>query len=147
MRPIHRIVPKLPPAAYKTYAVSSPVSTHTRVGTCDEAGCLARAHGWQTAVDETTDLGQRQAHYIRSVAGRRYVERRTEVGLTAFTFEAGQICFATHRVSLQRPEFYTVRGGDWRGNPLGTPARVHSSADSWVDDFATHQERIARAAE
>ena len=141
---MNRIMPQMPAHMYKTYQITSPVSTHFRVGTCDEAGCLAHQHGWQTSVDETTELGQRQAHYIRTTAGRKYVERRTEIGLTAFEFEAGQKCFAEHQVSLERPEFYVVHGGDWRGNPRGD-VRRHSTPDSWVNDFAEHQARIDRA--
>ena len=141
-----RITPQMPASAYKTYQILSPVATHYRTGTCDEAGCLAYQHGWQTNVDEATDLGQRQAHYIRTLCGRRFTERRTELGITAFTFQPGQKCFATHKVPLDRPEFYVVRGGDWRGNPRGE-VRRHSSGDSWVNDFAEHQDRIARAAE
>jgi hypothetical protein len=141
-----RIDPKLPAAAFQTYQIVSPLSTHYRAGTCEEAGCLAHRHGWQTAVDEGTELGQRQAHHIRKVAGRRFTERRTEIGLTAFVFEAGQRCFAEHQVSLERPELYLVRGGDWRGNPR-REVRQHSTPDSWVNDFATHQEQLARAAE
>ena len=93
MRPLNRIQPAAPPQAYKTYQIVSPLSTHFRPGTCDEAGCLAHQHGWQTAVDESTDMGQRQAHYIRKLSGRRFTERRTELGLTAFTFE-GRHCGA-----------------------------------------------------
>jgi hypothetical protein len=46
-------------------------------------------------------------------------------------------------VPLERPELYVVRGGDWRGNPRGE-VRRHSGPDSWVNDFAEHQDRIAR---
>jgi hypothetical protein len=140
---MNRITPVGPVHAYKTYEIVSPISTHYRDGTCDEAGCLAQQHGWKTTVDEATELGQRQAHYIRTQAGRRFLEERTAAGLTDFTFEPGQRCFATHKVPLERPELYVVRGGDWRGNPTGE-VRRHSGADSWVDDFATHQDRIAR---
>jgi len=138
-----RITPQAPPQFYKTYQIVSPISTHYRTGTCEEFGCLAHQHGWQTGVDESTELGQRQAHYIRALSGRRFVERRTEIGLTAFTFEAGQKCFAEHKVPLDRPELYVVRGGDFRGNPRNE-VRKHSGADSWVNDFAEHQDRIAR---
>ncbi len=147
MRPLHRIEPVGPASAYKTYAIASPISTHYRDGTCDEAGCLAHRHGWQTNVDESTDLGQKQAHYIRKQSGRRYTDRKTELGLTAFTFEAGQRCFTTHKVPLDRPEFYAVRGGDWRGNPRGTGTRLHTGPDPWVNDFGTHQDRLKRKLE
>jgi hypothetical protein len=138
-----RLEPAGPVHAYQTYQIVSPISTHFRDGTCDEAGCLAQRNGWRTTVDESTDLGARQAHYIRKQSGRRFTESRTETGLTAFTFEAGQRCFATHKVPLERPELYVVRGGDWRGNPRGE-VRRHSGPDSWVNDFAEHQDRIAR---
>lgn len=139
-----RIVPQVPAHLYKTYEITSPISTHYRTGTCEEAGCLAHQRGWQTSVDESTDLGQRQAHYIRTMSGRRFTERRTELGLTAFLFEAGQKCFAEHKVSLERPELYVVRGGDWRGNPR-REVRRHSGPDSWLNDFAQHQQTIDRA--
>ncbi len=135
-----RIQPKMPAHAYTTYQIAAPVSTHFRAGTCDEAGCLAHRHGWATTVDESTTLGQGQAHYVRKESGRRFVESRTG-GLTTFTFEAGQKCFATHQVPLERPELYIVRGGDWRGNPRGEVTRHRP--DTWVEAFAEHQDQIA----
>ena len=138
---LNRIQPAGPVHAYKTYQLASPISTHYRDGTCDEAGCLPQRNGWRTTVDESTDLGMRQAYYIRKQSGRRYSEARTEAGLTAFTFEPGQRCFAAHKVPLERPELYVVRDGDWRH--LGKP-RQHSGPDAWVNDFAEHQDRIAR---
>lgn len=138
---LNRIQPAGPVQAYKTYQVISPVSTHYRDGTCAEAGCLDHRNGWRTTVDEATDLGARQAQYIRKQSGRRYTEARTEVGLTAFTFEAGQRCFRTHKVPLGRPELYVVRDGDWRR--YGS-ARRFSGPDAFVNDFGDHQDRIAR---
>ncbi len=145
MRPITRITPNLPASAYKTYAITSPISTHFRPATCEEAGCGAYAGGWHTTVDESTELGQRQAYYVRKLSGRRFSEHRNEAGLTVFDFEAGQQCFrsAEHRVSLQRPENFTVLGGDWRGNPLGIQPYKHDRAENWVDDFANHQQKLA----
>jgi hypothetical protein len=138
---VFRIEPKMPAHAYTTYQIASPISTHYRNGTCDEAGCLAHRYGWTTTVDESTTLGQGQAHYIRKTSGRRYVESR-DAGLTTFTFEAGQKCFTTHKVPLDRPELYVVRGGDHRGNPRGE--FTEHRADTWVESFAEHQDRIAR---
>lgn len=138
---VFRIDPLLPVQAYKTYEIRSPIATHFRTGTCDEVGCLAQRNGWRTKVDEMTDLGQRQAHYIRRQSGRKFTEDRE--GVTVFTFPAGQQCFTTHKVPLERPELYIVRGGDWRGNPTRDVYR-HTSPGSWVDDMAEHQDRIAR---
>lgn len=139
-----RIMPLMPAGAYKTYTVLSPVQTHFRPATCAEVDCPPYLHGWRTAVDEATDLGQGQAYYIRSESGRRCTEHRDEAGMTVFTFDAGQRCFASgeHRVRLDRPEHFLVRGGDWRGDPSGHRPYVHASPDDWVEDFALHQQRI-----
>jgi hypothetical protein len=138
MRPLNRIQPALPVQAYKTFEVRRPLATHFRPGTCAEADCPAYERGWTTNVDESTDLGQAQAHYIRKESGRRFREESHPEGMTAFVFEAGQKCFAEHRVPLDRPALYVVRGGDWRGNPL-REFYQHSRPDFWVEDFALHQ--------
>lgn len=138
-----RIDPSLPAAAYKTYQIVSPISTHFRPATCDEVSCPNQANGWRTAVDETADLGQGQAHYIRKDSGRRFAEHRDSAGLTVFEFAPGQQCFAEHKLSLERPERYLVRGGDHRGNPLRVQPVVHTKPEFWVEDFAGHQQYIA----
>jgi len=134
----------LPVTAMRTYAVARPLATHFRPATCEETACPAWLFGWLTKVDESTDLGQRQAHYIRHDKSRRHVETRAEDGLTVFTFEPGQRCFNTvqHKLPLDKPEIYTVRDGDWRGNPTGRVMH-HQSADDWVEDFGEHQDALA----
>lgn len=142
-----RIVPNMPAADYKTYQLLSPRPTHFRPASCAEARCAAHEHGWRSAVDERTDLGAAQADYIRRQAGRSYTETRDAAGLTVFEFGAGQSCFADHQVSLDRAPLYVVRDGDWRGNPRGTTPSYHTRPENWVDDFATHQDRLARLIE
>jgi hypothetical protein len=134
--------PGLPASARKTYQILSPAETHTRKVTCTEADCPYQANGWRSVIDESTELGIRQASYIRHQSGRQFTVL-AEGGLTVFVFEAGQTCFQEHRASLDRPAHYIVRDGDHRGNPLGTAPRVHANSDDWVDDFATHQQGLA----
>lgn len=141
MRPVTRITPALPAQAYKTYRIVSPPDRSVRAA-CEQVGCAAWRSGWDTAVDERTDLGRTQAAYIRTRAGRTFRESRTGEGLTVFRFEAGQRCFADHRT---RPESYLVRGGDWRAN-TGT-IRQHTRPADWVEDFQEHQDRLSRAIE
>ncbi|MEU8362319.1 hypothetical protein AB0C27_40505 [Nonomuraea sp. NPDC048882] len=105
---------------------------------CEQVGCAAWRHGWETKVDEGTPLGQAQAAYIRQQSGRTFREQRTGEGLTAFRFEPGQRCFAEHRT---RPETYLVRGGDWRQN-LGL-IRQHQRPADWVEDFSLHQDGLS----
>jgi hypothetical protein len=138
-----RVTPRLPVAAMKTYAISAPLSTHFHPVTCEEAGCEAYLHGWVSYIDESAELGQRQAHYIRRECGLKFTEERNASGVTEFTFEAGQVCFQSdrHQRRTDRPEKYVVRGGDFRGNPT-RERRVHSGPDPWLDDFATHQDRL-----
>lgn len=140
-----RVTPGLPAGHMKTYGIHSPQATHFRAATCAEVDCPQHLNGWSTAIDEATELGQEQAYYIRNGSGRRYTEDRNKMpGVTVFTFEAGQTCFgsARHQAPLGRPPLFVVRGGDWRGNPTGE-RRQHANAADWVDDFATHQDKLA----
>lgn len=143
MRPVNRLEAKLPTAAMKTYQILAPAASHFRPATCAELDCPAHAHGWRTTLDESTDLGKTQAWYIRNKSRRRFVEDRDQApGLTTFTFEPGQKCFAQHQERLDRPALFVVRGGDWRGNPTGE-SRMHANGDDWVDEFANHQDKLA----
>ena len=151
-----RIPPALPAHAYKTYVIAAPLATHWRGPVpCSEYQCKEYLNGWDTPVDERTDLGQRQAHYIRAESGRRFTEERDDAGLTWFHFEPGQQGFASrtasldhsrHMVRLDREEIFAVRGGDWRGNPARS-SHVHTRAGDWADDFANHQGKLATAYE
>lgn len=77
--------------------------------TCREAKCEQYERGWITVVDERSDKGARQAQYIRTQAGRKFIEFPSEgaslhlqgeiaiaYGLTVFKFFSGQECFRPH---------------------------------------------------
>lgn len=140
-----RMPPAMPAGAYKTFQIVTPLSTHFRAATCAEVDCPAYLNGFRSAFDEATELGQRQAHYVRHDKTRKHVEERTPEGLTAFTFEAGQRCFASseHRVRIERPELFLTRPGDWRGNPTGQRPYRHTSSEFWTEEFAEHQQSLA----
>lgn len=136
-----RLDPQGPVHAYKTYALSSPLTSHTRVATCEEVDCLNYANGWKTVLDVSTGHGQEASRYIAHHSGRRY--RAVQQGDTiTFYFPPGQQCFTEHRLPLHREPLYVVRGGDWRGNPTGERMK-HVRAADWVEDFALHQQRVA----
>ncbi|MGW3025870.1 hypothetical protein [Streptomyces sp. NPDC001221] len=135
---MNRIEPNMPTGAYQTYSITAPPDTAHR-SACERANCQAWRYGWESAIDESTELGQRQAAYIRQQSGRTFREMKTDAGLTVFRFEPHQRCFAEHGT---RPEIYLVRDGDWRGNPTGRQ-RQHTRAQDWVEDFGEHQQRIA----
>lgn len=140
----------VPVQAMQTYSLIRPHGDPQwwQPATCDEVACALHRGGWRTTVDEATALGQQQAHYIRRESGRSFVEHRRPDGLTAFTFDAGQECFASgsHRRPVAREPLYVVRGGDYRGNPLQR-RRVHARPADWVEDFAENQDRIATVRE
>lgn len=140
---MNRIEPAGPASAYKTYRIDTPHDRTERT-TCEEIRCEAWEHGWQSQIDEATALGQQQAAYIRHHSGRTFREQRTAAGLTVFTFERQQRCFADHKT---RPEVYSVRGGDHRGNPAGLRPVRHSRAADWIEDFSEHQHRLAEQIE
>lgn len=136
-RPINRIDPNLPIQAYQTYSITAPRDTLIRAA-CEQVGCAAWRHGWESTIDESTPLGRDQAAYIRQKSRRTFKETRTAAGLTVFRFESGQRCFANHAT---RPELYAVRDGDWRGNPTGR-VRQHQRPADWVEDMGENQLRI-----
>lgn len=131
----------LPASAYQTYHILAPEQSHWRPASCEEVGCLSHRYGWRTRIQ---GLSPQDVHAART-SGRRYTEVKVEEGETYLVFEPGQRCWkaSTHRIRVDRPELYVVRDGDWRGNPTGE-ARQHTP-DGWVNDFAEHQDRIARA--
>ncbi len=143
---MNRVPPILPVTAVKTYSVSSPIQTHRRSATCAEVDCSAWRDGWATRVDPRTELGAGQAYYVRHDRSRRHREEACEDGTVRFVFEPGQRCFRQHSKSLERPELYVVRDGDWRGNPTGR-RRVHRTPGEWVEDFAGHLDEIERLRE
>lgn len=130
--PLHAV------GAYKTFAIRQPSDQAVRTA-CEDAGCLANRYGWETAIDETTDIGRAQASYIRRQSGRDFKESKTAEGLTVFRFAPHQRCFTEHRTA---PQIFGVRDGDWRGNPTGRRF-VHSDPADWVEDFGEHQIAVA----
>ncbi len=141
MQEAFRINPMMPPEAYKTYSMVSPLGSHFRPGTCAEADCPHYLNGWQVRVESLTpDL-----LHAAKTSGRRYSEQRIAEGETYLVFEAGQPCFRSsqHRVRIDRPPLYLVQDGDFRGNPRGTKARMHVRPEHWVEDFAEHQQALA----
>jgi hypothetical protein len=140
-RPLSRITPVGPVGAYKTYGLTMPRQTHTRAATCAEVECAAYGGGWAVTVAAGSD----DEALVRR-AGRHFLPPESQPGgFLRFVFPAGQPCFRsdTHRVPLDRPALYVVRGGDWRGN-TGV-IRHHVSGADWVDDFREHQDKIITA--
>ncbi|MDX3643098.1 hypothetical protein [Streptomyces sp. MB09-02B] len=134
-----RLAAQGPVGAYQTFSVRSRPDGAVRT-VCERVGCEAWRKGWESVIDERTDLGQAQAVYIRQRSGRTFREAKTDAGLTVFRFESGQRCFAEHQT---RPELYLVRDGDYRGNPTGR-RRVHTRAADWVEHM---QEEFGRFGE
>lgn len=131
------------PAAYKTYRIHQGRDT-TVVAACREAGCVQWHHGWDTVIDERTELAAGQALYIRTQSGRTFRESRTDAGWTVFHFEPYQRCFQEHRTQPQR---FAVVGGVGHVNPLGTPPRIHARPEDWVEDCAETLDGIRTAQE
>jgi hypothetical protein len=141
----NRLAPDAGPEHFKTYNWSAPLETHWRRATCEEVDCEQMKYGFVTTVDFSTELGQKQLHYLtQEDKDRRYSMQRTGPFEVKLIYGPGNPCMkrAEHRVPIGRPPLFVVTGGDWRGNPLGTRPLKHKSAEDWVDDFANHQQAI-----
>jgi hypothetical protein len=125
------------PSDYQSYRISFGRDVTVK-GACERVECPAWKFGWDTAVDEQTDLGKAQAAYIRTQSGRTFKEMKSETGQTVFRFEPHQRCFAEHKT---RPEVFSVRLGDFRAN-YGL-LRRHTRALDWAEDCAEHQQTVA----
>lgn len=137
---LSRPEPLMSPAAYKTYAMVSPLGSHFRPGTCAETDCPHYLNGWGVRVETLTP----ELLHDAKTSGRKYTVQAIAEGVTYLVFEPGQPCFraAEHRVRTDRPPLFVVRDGDHRGNPRRTKGRLHQRPEHWVEDFATHQQRI-----
>lgn len=139
MPPLNRIEPAGSPGAYQTYAITRRPDTLVKAA-CEQVGCQAWRYGWDTAIDETTELGRRQATYIRARSGRSFRElpRAGQGAVTVFRFEPHQRCFTDHQTI---PEKFQVVGGDWRA--YSGLIRRHTSGADWAEDMGDHLGRVA----
>jgi hypothetical protein len=146
-RTLTRSQPAGPVQAYITFRAAAPLATHWRPASCAEVDCAHYVNGWATTVlpgsDEEALVRQAGRVWRHQVQGGPWPDA---AGFLRFEFEAGQVCFAAHRhrVPLERPPLFVVRNGDWRAN-LGV-RRTHTRATDWVDEFANHQDKVARRA-
>ncbi|MBC2903139.1 hypothetical protein [Streptomyces cupreus] len=124
--------PRMPVEAYQTFSVKSRPDRAVKT-VCERVGCKQWRHGWESLIDESTQLGRDQAAWIRTQSRRTFREQRNAVGLTVFRFEPYQRCFQDHQTM---PEKYVVRGGDWRG--VVGKVRVHQRPEDWVEHVQQH---------
>lgn len=149
--------PKLESHRYDTYGIIMPKDTHMRVVPCQEATptctavvkvhidgtadfcqgahCGPHTHGWETLVDVSTVLGQKQARYIIDHSGRHWTAKQEGDSVT-FTFPSGQKCFSEHRVPLDRPPIFTIKHEHLIGHH-SRPAAIDGY--EWLDRFGNNQ--------
>jgi hypothetical protein len=141
MQRMNRIQPQGRVQDYKTYQIMSPLNTHWRAATCAEVGCPEYQKGWRLRVE---GLPPEMLHAAKT-CGRKFTELDVSENEHWLIFEAGQPCFRAgqHRALLDKQEIYVVRDGDFRGNPTGS-VRRHTRPEFWQEDFAEHQEKLAR---
>lgn len=138
--------PLMGPMAYKTYTLR-PVM---RKATCVEVDCPHYHDGWTFAVKALA--ADPKMNYAARNSGKRFAERELN-GEMYLVYEPGQPCFGSHLHKLpmheELPAMFVGRGDPRTFTPQGLPrdARRHTRVDDWVDDFATHQARLAHEIE
>lgn len=132
--------PTLTPNAYQTFTIRRPATpAFWRKATCDEVDCERKRNGWRTVLDVGTATGARTAKWITDFSGRHGSIERAGNQVT-FTFLAGQNCFESHRVAIEREPIYIARGGDLRA-AVGRRI-VHSSGEAWRDHMAEQLDKV-----
>ena len=131
---------RLPAHLQRNFVVLQPAHSHFRqLGCADpDAECDAYRHGWVTILDTDIPDQAKAATYIRNQSGRSFTV--TEVGnLVTFSFPPGQTCFRQHHANLGRQPIFIERDGQRPTDP------TRHNADTWVDSFANHQDKIKTA--
>lgn len=141
----NRLTPDAGPEHFKSYSWRAPLATHWRQGTCEEYECEAYLKGFVTTVDISTDLGQKQYHFLTHDKTRSCSMQRVSQTVFKFIYPPGNKCmkYWEHRVPIGKPPLLLVLGGDWRGNPRQLKTVVHRRPEDWIEDFSEHQDRIA----
>lgn len=140
MRKLNRLPPTGRVQDYRTFQITSPLSTHWRKATCAEVDCPQYTNGWRVRVE---GLPPEMLHTAKT-CGRKFTELHVAEGENWLVFEAGQACFraAEHRKLIGRQEIFIARDGDFRGNPTGA-VRKHTKPEFWIEDMQENQGRLA----
>lgn len=144
---IRRLI-KAPVHTMRTFQIDQPLKTHFRAARCAEVECPAWRSGWRMGYDLGDPERAAAARWIRDKSGRSYtyvITGEPPAQKVTFTFPAGQECFTTHRVPLDREPFYVVRGGDFRGNPQRL--RQRENADTFIDRWASDLDKLSEVRE
>lgn len=145
MQALHRVFnASVPVGVYQTFTLARPRTREFwRKATCDEVNCARKRNGWRTVLDVGTAAGAQSAKWIVDFSGRHGSIERAGNQVT-FTFAAGQDCFESHKVALEREPIYIVRDGDHRGNPTGR-RRVHAKGMDWVEHMQEDLDKFRQA--
>jgi len=125
------------------FTLNSPVKTHWRTLSCQEADCQAHQKGWKTVLNVETDLGRRQEFYIRKYSGRHFTVEKIADGMLQFIFPPGQTCFQSdqHRIQIREENFLVFNGRGSRKNSLQI---AHKKPDLWVEHFSESLDKIRK---
>lgn len=124
------------PQGHRIYSAKTPLRSHYRRAACAEVECEPYKLGWASTFDISTELGQEQTQYVVHESGRHFTIEKLSETMVRFHFPPGQECFGEeHWVSLDRDPFLLVREG-------GYFKREHNTGEEWVDDFATHLDKL-----
>jgi hypothetical protein len=133
---------RLPPPAWtypdaRAYRVHMPHDTTVKAA-CEDVGCDQWRTGWETVLDESTEMGALTAAWIRSgQCGRTFREFppgwRNGQQVSIFRFDSGQRCFAEHRTRPGRLLVYS------RGRGIAE----HTSLRFLAEDYTEHAGRLA----
>lgn len=134
--------PLMGPMDYKTYTIRP----RFRAATCAEVDCEHFRDGWTFSVALLE--ADKELNYMARHSGKKFQERMHE-GQAYLVYAPGQPCFAsrTHRIRLEEatPLMFVGRGDPRTFDPkrnLPPDARQHTRTEDWVDDFATHQDKL-----
>lgn len=119
-----------PPRPLDRYSLQQRPAPRARRATCEEVDCWAWLGGFAIKVDEATDLGGRQAAYLREDRTRPRPAETREGALTVFAYPPGTRCTASDTHVIERTQLYIARG-------------IATTAELWTEEFGENQQRLS----
>ena len=104
---------------------------------CKQVDCEQFLNGWVTRIP----IGSPQEGYIKSDKTRLWIAVKVDDATMNYFFEAGQRCFRTHRVKLERGPYLTINQSGREPDRL---SRAHMDFDEWTTRFNEQSYRNTR---
>ena len=102
---------------------------------CKIVDCPQFLNGWVTRVI----IGSPQEQYVKRDKSRKWTAVKVDDATMEYYYEAGQNCFGTHRMKLEKAPYFNINGLAGKD-----PRSLTIDFDEWTDRFNESSYRSTR---